>query len=61
MIPLYTRKEVPMKMKKKLYYLLAAVAIVAGITTSTDVRQSPPDPTCPFDPWPCTAAGKARK
>jgi len=42
-------------MKKKLYYLLAAVAIAVGVTTNTDVRQSPPDPTCPFDQWPCNA------
>lgn len=53
LIPLY--KE-PYHMKNKLYYLLALTAITVGLFGKVDIRQSPPDPTCPFDQWPCTSA-----
>lgn len=43
-------------MKNKFYYGLAVLAIAFGIFAGgADIRQSPPDPTCPFDQWPCTA------
>lgn len=43
-------------MKNKFYYGLAVLAIAVGIFAGgADIRQSPPDPTCPFDQWPCTA------
>lgn len=49
-------------MKNKLYYLLAVAAIAVGMVAKVDIRQSPPDPTSPFDPPcsepPCTAARK---
>lgn len=45
-------------MKNRLYYGLAVLAIGFGIFVGGDIRQSPPDPTCPFDQWPCTSARK---
>lgn len=43
-------------MKNRFFYGLAVLAIAVGIFAGgANIRQSPPDPTCPFDQWPCTA------
>lgn len=43
-------------MRNRFFYGLAVLAIAFGIFAGgADIRQSPPDPTCPFDQWPCTA------
>lgn len=45
-------------MKNRMYYVIALTALAFGLAANVDVRQSPPDPTCPFDQWPCTSARK---
>lgn len=51
-IPLYKEPT----MKNRFVYALGVIAIAFGIFAGgADIRQSPPDPTCPFDQWPCTA------
>jgi len=53
-IPLYKRN----RMKNRLYYVLGVLALAMATFANVDIRQSPPDPTCPFDQWPCTSARK---
>lgn len=42
-------------MKNKAYYALAVIALAVALSgAKVDIRQSPPEPSCPFESWPCT-------
>lgn len=45
-------------MKNKIYYVLALVALAFALTGPVDIRQSPPEPTCPTFPEACDKAQK---
>lgn len=57
-IPLYKRN----RMKNRLIYALGVLALAMATFANVDIRQSPPDPTAPFDPPcpnpPCESARK---